>query len=60
METIDMTPTWESAVRIYLAVLDNKNASAESRQTAREEIVFLAKTMDKLQEVQRAEAEHNG
>lgn len=55
-----MTPTWESAVRIYLAVLDNKNASAESRQTAREEIVFLAKTMDKLQEVQRAEAEHNG
>lgn len=54
-----MTPTWESAVRIYMAVLENNNASAESRKTAREEIVFLAKTVDRLNRVKKEKAKAN-
>jgi hypothetical protein len=60
MKTIDMTPTWESAVRIYMAVLENKNASAEGIKIAREEIIFLAKTVDRLNKVKKEEAKHNG
>jgi len=60
METIDMTPTWESAVRIYIAVLENQNASAEGRKVAREELVFLAKTVDQLNTVKKEEAKYNG
>lgn len=60
METIDMTPTWESAVKIYIAVLENKNASAEGRKIAREEIVFLAKTVDQLNKVRKEEEKQNG
>lgn len=60
METIDMTPTWESAVKIYIAVLENKNASAEGRKIAREEIVFLAKTIDQLNKVRKEEEKQNG
>ena len=60
MKTIDMTPTWESAVKIYMAVLENKNASAEGRKIAREEIVFLAKTVDQLSKVKDKEAKQNG
>jgi len=60
MKTIDMTPTWESAVRIYMAVLENNNASAEGKKTAREEIVFLAKTVDRLNRVKKEESKHNG
>jgi len=60
MKTIDMTPTWESAVKIYIAVLENKNASAEGRKIAREEIVFLAKTIDQLNKVKKEEAKQNG
>jgi hypothetical protein len=56
MKTIEMTPTWESAVRIYITVLENKNASAEGRQIAREDIIFLAKTVDQLNEVKDREA----
>ena len=56
METIDITPTWESAVKIYIAVLENDKASAESKYNARAELTFLAKTMDRLQAVKKAEA----
>ena len=48
MKTIDMTPTWESAVKIYIAVLENENASFEGKRNAREDLVSLAKTMDQL------------
>jgi|MDSZ01.2.fsa_nt_gb acyl-CoA hydrolase len=59
METIDITPTWETAVKIYIAVLENENASAESKHNARAELTFLAKTVDRLQAVKKAEAKHN-
>ena len=55
-----MTPTWESAVKIYIAVLENKNASAEGIRIAREEIIFLAKTIDQLNKVKNEEAKQNG
>ena len=57
---IDITPSWESAVKIYIAVLENQNASAEARQTARKELVFLAKTVDQLNKVKKAEKKQNG
>jgi hypothetical protein len=60
MKTIDITPTWESAVKIYMAVLENENASAEGKQVAREELVFLAKTVDQLSKVKNEEAKQNG
>tara|TARA_A200000159_G_scaffold157040_1_gene172655 strand:+ start:1476 stop:1661 length:186 start_codon:yes stop_codon:yes gene_type:complete len=60
MKTIDISPSWESAVRIYLQVLENDNASAEGKQIAREDIIFLAKTVDQLSKVQEAEQEQNG
>ena len=60
MKTIDMTPTWETAVKIYITVLENKNASAEGRKVAREELVFLAKTVDQLNKVKKEEAKYNG
>ena len=54
-----MTPTWESAVKIYMAVLENKNASAEGIKIAREETTFLAKTIDQLNKAKKEEAKSN-
>lgn len=56
METIDIAPSWESAVRIYISVLENDNASYEGKQIAREDIIFLAKTIDQLNQVKKEEA----
>jgi len=47
--TIDLTPTWETAAAIYLAVLDNPSASAEGRDVARTEIMRLARAFDAAQ-----------
>jgi len=47
-QTIDMTPTWETAVQIYCAVLENPNASPEGRATARDEIYRLARAFDEM------------
>ena len=46
MKYIDMTPTWEQAVRIYLLVLEE--GSEEGRVTAREELLRLARQYDAL------------
>lgn len=56
MKTIDISPSWESAVRIYITVLENDNASAEGKQIAREDIIFLAKSIDQLNKVKKEEA----
>jgi len=48
--TIDMTPTWQSAVKIYMAVLENGKASFEGKKVAREELLRLAKIVDRLKE----------
>jgi len=48
MEAIDLTPTWKSAVKIYIAVLQNENASYEGKQIAEEELLNLAQIVDDL------------
>ena len=60
MKTIDITPTWEYAVKIYIAVLENDNASAEGKHNARAELTSLAKMVDRLQAERKAEAKQNG
>ena len=56
MKTIDITPTWEHAVKIYIAVLENDKASAESKHNARAELTYLAKVVDRLQAERKEEA----
>jgi hypothetical protein len=46
MRTIDMTPTWETAVRIYMLVLED--GSEAGKVTAREELLRLARQYDAL------------
>tara|TARA_B100000035_G_C20574870_1_gene368465 strand:- start:86 stop:349 length:264 start_codon:yes stop_codon:yes gene_type:complete len=46
METIDITPSWEACVKIYIAVLENENASFTGKREAREELLRLAKIVD--------------
>jgi hypothetical protein len=48
--TVDLTPSWETAVQIYCAVLENPNASPEGREIARAEIVRLAQSVDAMRE----------
>ena len=47
---VDLTPSWETAVQIYCAVLENPNASPEGREIARPEIVRLAQSVDAMRE----------
>lgn len=46
MEHIDITPSWETAVRIYMMVLED--GSEEGKVTAREELLRLARQYDAL------------
>ena len=46
MRTIDMTPTWEQAVRIYLLVLED--GEEKGKEMAREELMRLARNYDAL------------
>lgn len=56
MKTVDMTPTWETAVGIYMMVLENPDASEASKSDARADIIKLAKFVD----AQQQEAVSNG
>ena len=47
MKTIDLTPSWRAAVRIYVAVLQNPKAGAEAHQRAEEDLLRLADDADK-------------
>lgn len=46
--TIDISPTWEAATRIYLNVLDNRNARPEARRAAQDDLLRLARCMDHI------------
>jgi hypothetical protein len=46
MKTIDITPSWETAVNIYLLVLEE--GTEEGKATAREELLRLARQYDAL------------
>lgn len=52
MQTIDVTPTWEAAVRIFVAVLQNPDAEFSAREGAMEELLRLARIVDGLIEEQ--------
>ena len=49
-QTIDLTPSWQSAVKIFVAVLENDKASFEGKRIAREELTRLAKIVDDLRD----------
>ena len=46
MKTFDLTPTWETAVRIYMAVLRNPDADADAIADAESEILRVARIAD--------------
>jgi hypothetical protein len=46
MKTIDITPSWETAVRIYMMVLEE--GTEQGKITAREELLRLARQYDAL------------
>jgi len=46
MKTIDMTPTWEASVRVYIAVLRNPGADSEAIAGAENEIMRVARIAD--------------
>ena len=49
MKTIEhetMTPSWEAAVQIYMAVLQNPEASPEAVEGAKQEILRVARIAD--------------
>ena len=46
MRTIDITPSWETAVTIYIMVLEN--GTEEGKASAREELLRLARNYDAL------------
>ena len=54
--TIDITPTWETAVSIYMMVLENVDASEASKSDARADLIKLARFVD----AQQQEAVSNG
>ena len=56
METIDLTPNWETAVKIYIEVLQNNSASAEGKQSAKEELLYLARYVDDMRLEKKLEA----
>jgi hypothetical protein len=47
--TIDLTPSWQTAVRICCAVLRNPDASQKAIDTAESELLRLAAHVDNLQ-----------
>jgi hypothetical protein len=46
MRTIDITPSWEAAVNVYLLVLED--GTEEGKAMAREELLRLARQYDAL------------
>lgn len=46
MKTINMTPSWVAAVRIYVAVLRNPNATLGAHDDAEQDLLRLARSMD--------------
>jgi len=54
---IDITPKWEGMMRVMLAVLENPKASAESKQSMREELISLGKWVDEVNEERKQKCE---
>ena len=46
MKSIDLTPTWEFAVSIYIEGLQNPEATAEATKGAKEELLRRARNFE--------------
>lgn len=57
--TIDLTPTWESACRIYIAVLKNKRGDVYAKLHAEQDIMKLARLYDDHAETMRIAEEES-
>ena len=58
METIDLTPTWEMAVNIYIQVLMNhSDPTGDAVQTAKDDLILLAKIQDRRNSVAAQEGQ---
>jgi len=53
IKTVNLTPSWQTAVRIYIACLENPAATAESKEGARADLLKLAKMVDERNEVRK-------
>ena len=51
VKTIDLTPTWETAARIYCQVLQNPDAGAVAKEDAQADLIRLGQYVDRLQEM---------
>lgn len=47
--TIDITPSWETAASIYCMVLENPDADASAKEDARADLIRLGQFVDRLQ-----------
>lgn len=54
-ENFDLTPSWKTTAEIYLMVLDNPDASQQSRKDAKEEILRMADLADRYVKLIRGE-----
>lgn len=53
MKTIDMTPSWATIVVMCCEVIGNPNADREAKDSCRDELLRLAKIVDKQNEEAR-------
>jgi hypothetical protein len=58
-QTIDLTPTWETAVWIYCQVLQNPKAADAAVIEAQNELLKLARYVDDIQ-LEKIDDESNG
>ena len=58
MNELDFAPTWEAAAEIYISVLMNPTASDEATELAQEDLLAMARTVDRLKAEQEAEADY--
>lgn len=47
-ETVSLRPSWKTAVRIYIAVLRNPDATNEAHDAAEADLLRLAETVDNM------------
>ena len=48
-------PTWETAMRIYIKVLEQKNSGEKAKQAARDDLMILARYVDKIKKENESE-----
>jgi len=56
-KVIDLTPTWETAARIYCQVLQNPDAGAVAKEDAQADLIRLGQWVDTLQKARKENTE---